>query len=62
METKLKCCEHPQREAVAVLDQRFPLCQDCVEEAMVTVLNRGSRLCIACQGEPQALVLPISEN
>ena len=60
--TELKCSKHPSRLAVAVFNQRYPLCQACADEAIVAVLNQGERLCVACQGEPQALVLPISEN
>lgn len=59
---KLKCYYHPNRRAVVILNQRYPLCRACNYKVIEAVLTQGERLCVACQGEPQALVLPISEN
>ena len=59
---KLKCFYHPNRRAVVIFNQRYPLCGTCNYKVIEAVLTQGERLCIAVKGEPQALLLPISKN
>ena len=55
---KFHCYKHKDREAVAIFNKKYFVCQECVDEAMVAVLNAGEMLGIAFQGEPHALVIP----
>ncbi len=55
---ELYCYKHPDREVIAILNKKLPLCQECVTESQVQILNSGEMLGIAFRGEPQALIIP----
>lgn len=58
MNEELYCCKHPERKAVAILNKKYPMCQECTTESQVEILNSGEMLGIAYRGEPQALIIP----
>lgn len=58
---ELYCYRHPDKKAVAILNGKYPVCQECGTAFQIAVLNAGEMLGIAIQGEPQALLIPQKE-
>ena len=53
-----RCYKHKDRKAVAVINKEYPVCDDCVTDAMAYILNAGEMVGLSCRGEPKALLIP----
>lgn len=51
-------CAKCGKEAVAILNKKIPLCQDCVIESEAYSLSIGAPVGISLQGKPQFLIVP----
>lgn len=57
-----RCYKHKDRKAVAVINKEYPVCDDCVTDAMAYILNSGAMVGISAQGNPVALLIPQKEK
>jgi NMD protein affecting ribosome stability and mRNA decay len=51
-------CARCGKEAVAVLNKKMPLCQECVIAAEAYSLKIGAMVGISLQGESRYLIIP----
>ena len=55
---EIYCHRHPDRIAVAILNGKYPICDDCVVDTSAYILNAGGMVGLAVKGEPKALLIP----
>lgn len=59
---KLKCFKHPKRNAIAVMDKKYPMCQECTTQSQFEVLQRRGRFGVAVQGDLKGIIVAVDNN